>query len=81
MLRAGPLEEQCVRIYTKEVLQGLRYLHRRKIMHRDIKGQNVLVDTVGNIKLTDFGASKQIHTVALSAREGMNSLMEHLHNT
>jgi mitogen-activated protein kinase kinase kinase ANP1 len=66
----GPMKEICVRKYTKEVLQGLRYLHRRKIMHRDIKGQNVLVDTDGNIKLTDFGASKQIHTVALSAMEG-----------
>jgi serine/threonine protein kinase len=65
------MEEQCVRIYTREVLHGLRYLHRKKIMHRDIKGQNVLVDSDGRLKLTDFGASKQIHTVALSAREGV----------
>jgi mitogen-activated protein kinase kinase kinase ANP1 len=60
---AGPFDEKMVRSYTKEVLLGLRYLHRMKIMHRDIKGQNVLVDHAGNIKLSDFGASKQIHTM------------------
>lgn len=60
---AGPLEEGIVRIYTREVLQGLRHLHKKGIMHRDIKGQNVLVDQRGNTKLADFGASTQIHEV------------------
>jgi serine/threonine protein kinase len=68
---AGPLEEGIVRIYTKEVLTGLRHLHKMGIMHRDIKGQNVLVDQKGNTKLADFGASTQIHTVMDSvSRDG-----------
>lgn len=60
---AGPLTENIVRIYTKEVLLGLRHLHKMGIMHRDIKGQNVLVDQQGHTKLADFGASTQIHNV------------------
>lgn len=33
----GPLEETLVKIYTKQILKGLEYLHERRIMHRDIK--------------------------------------------
>ncbi len=40
----GPLQENVVRLYTQQILQGLEYLHQKKIMHRDIKGANILVD-------------------------------------
>ncbi|MEW5301018.1 MAG: hypothetical protein WDW36_003902 [Sanguina aurantia] len=60
----GPLQESVIRIYTKQIIRGLAYLHNQKIMHRDIKGANILVDRGGTIKLADFGASKKIENLA-----------------
>jgi serine/threonine protein kinase len=56
--RFGKLDEAVISKYTREVLEGLMYLHERGIIHRDIKGQNILVDNRGTCKLADFGASR-----------------------
>jgi serine/threonine protein kinase len=56
----GSLSESVVRNYTRQMLNGLIYLHSKGIIHRDIKPANVLVDERGTVKLADFGASKQI---------------------
>ncbi|KAG9390246.1 Protein kinase domain [Carpediemonas membranifera] len=60
----GPLQESLIRIYTKQILLGLKYLHDHQIIHRDIKGANILVSSNGVIKLADFGASKKLSTIA-----------------
>jgi serine/threonine protein kinase len=60
----GPFPESVVRTYTRQLLLGLEYLHNHAIMHRDIKGANILVDNKGCIKLADFGASKQVAELA-----------------
>ncbi|KAL4351818.1 hypothetical protein GQ457_06G020740 [Hibiscus cannabinus] len=68
----GPFPEAVIRKYTKQLLLGLEYLHNNGIMHRDIKGANILVDNKGNIKLADFGASKQV--VELATVTGAKSM-------
>ena len=46
----------------KQVLLGLKALHSRHVIHRDIKSDNILADADGNVKLADFGYSAQLTT-------------------
>nr|XP_006634259.2 PREDICTED: mitogen-activated protein kinase kinase kinase 3-like isoform X2 [Lepisosteus oculatus] len=62
----GALTENVTRKYTRQILQGVFYLHSNMIVHRDIKGANILRDSSGNVKLGDFGASKRIQTICMS---------------
>jgi len=62
--KLGSFPEPVIKKYTKQILQGLEYLHNNAIIHRDIKGANILVDNKGCIKLADFGASKQVAKLA-----------------
>jgi mitogen-activated protein kinase kinase kinase len=61
----GQLHEPLIRNFVRQILAGLSYLHGRDIIHRDIKGANVLVDNKGNIKISDFGISKRVEASAL----------------
>jgi len=42
------------------VIEGIGYIHSKKILHRDIKLDNILLDGKGNVKIADFGVSKQV---------------------
>jgi len=61
--RFGRLSEDIVKQFTKQILIGLLYLHENRIVHRDIKGANILINVEGVIKLADFGASKKIQDI------------------
>ncbi|KAJ9451418.1 Mitogen-activated protein kinase kinase kinase 2, partial [Diplonema papillatum] len=53
----GALTSETVCFYTRQILLGLRYLHSQEVIHRDIKGANILITVTGECKLGDFGAS------------------------
>ncbi|XP_037548527.1 microtubule-associated serine/threonine-protein kinase 3 [Nematolebias whitei] len=54
----GPLPVDMARMYFAETVLALEYLHNYGIVHRDLKPDNLLVTSMGHIKLTDFGLSK-----------------------
>lgn len=58
--RDGRLNEKPLGKIASSILKGLAYLNENKVMHRDIKPQNILLDTDGNVKLCDFGVSGDV---------------------
>lgn len=67
MKKYGTFKESLVAKYIKQVLIGLNYLHNEGVIHRDIKGANILTTKDGGIKLADFGVA-----AALSEAESEN---------
>lgn len=51
LYRYGKFNETLIRKFTQQILKGLEYLHAHEVIHRDIKGANVLVDKDGNCML------------------------------
>ncbi|KAL9978253.1 hypothetical protein ACROYT_G015751 [Oculina patagonica] len=61
LARFGCLDEPVFSRYTKQLLSGVSYLHSNNVIHRDIKGGNILVMPSGALKLIDFGCAKRLY--------------------
>ncbi|XP_061598984.1 TRAF2 and NCK-interacting protein kinase-like isoform X10 [Cololabis saira] len=58
--KGNSLKEEWTAYICREILRGLTHLHQHKVIHRDIKGQNVLLTENAEVKLVDFGVSAQL---------------------
>ncbi|XP_072469340.1 mitogen-activated protein kinase kinase kinase 19 isoform X2 [Notamacropus eugenii] len=77
--RFGPLPEMVVSKYTKQILQGVAYLHENCVVHRDIKGNNVMLMPTGIIKLIDFGCARRLAYVSLTGTH--SEMLKSMHGT
>jgi len=49
-------------LFVFQMLRGLAYCHRRRVLHRDLKPQNLLVNQIGELKLADFGVFYRVQS-------------------
>ncbi|NXF93904.1 M3K19 kinase, partial [Eubucco bourcierii] len=77
--RFGPLPEIVLCKYTKQILQGVAYLHDNCVVHRDIKGKNVMLMPNGVVKLIDFGCARRLAWVSLGGTQ--SEILKSVHGT
>ncbi|NXP12523.1 M3K19 kinase, partial [Thinocorus orbignyianus] len=77
--RFGPLPEIVFCKYTQQILQGVAYLHDNCVVHRDIKGNNVMLMPNGVVKLIDFGCARRLAWVSLSGTQ--SEMLKSVHGT
>ncbi|NXC20495.1 M3K19 kinase, partial [Corythaeola cristata] len=77
--RFGPLPEVVLCKYTKQILQGVAYLHDNCVVHRDIKGNNVMLMPNGIVKLIDFGCARRLAWASLSGTQ--SEMLKSVHGT
>ncbi|KAK3522223.1 hypothetical protein QTP70_033392 [Hemibagrus guttatus] len=72
----GAFKEGVVINYTEQLLRGLAYLHESQIIHRDIKGANLLIDSTGQrLRIADFGAAARLASKGTGAGEFQGQLL------
>ncbi len=58
IMKYAPLDPELVVSVSVQILEALRFAHRRDVIHRDIKPQNIIIDGEGRVKVTDFGIAR-----------------------
>ncbi|XP_034429375.1 mitogen-activated protein kinase kinase kinase 19 isoform X2 [Hippoglossus hippoglossus] len=78
--RFGPLPERVLALYTHQILEGVAYLHLNRVVHRDLKGNNVMLMPTGVIKLIDFGCARRLSCLNHTASSS-GDLLKSVHGT
>lgn len=74
--RYGPFSEVVILRYAYQTLSGLAYLHENHVLHRDLKGANLLVDSTGrHLKIADFGSASRLQSQSTQAGEFQGQLL------
>ncbi|XP_054778866.1 probable serine/threonine-protein kinase At1g09600 [Prosopis cineraria] len=60
--------EEQIKCYMQQLIRGLEHCHKKGVLHRDIKGSNLLIDNKGNLKIADFGLATVLEGQALTSR-------------
>ncbi|XP_036417781.1 mitogen-activated protein kinase kinase kinase 19 [Colossoma macropomum] len=77
--RFGPLPEKVFALYTRQILEGVAYLHDNRVIHRDLKGNNIMLMPTGIVKLIDFGCARRLNHLSVSG--GHSDLLKSVHGT
>ncbi|XP_017550546.1 mitogen-activated protein kinase kinase kinase 19 isoform X1 [Pygocentrus nattereri] len=77
--RFGPLPEKVFALYTRQILEGVAYLHDNRVIHRDLKGNNIMLMPTGIVKLIDFGCARRLNHLSTSG--GHSDLLRSVHGT
>ena len=73
--RRRKIPEYTARHIFKQIVLGLGYIHKQNIVHRDIKLENILIDSAGNVKIADFGISAHLPPGSKPLRDRCGSLL------
>jgi len=57
-MEAVPLSKELVRSYMMQLIEGIAFCHAHRVLHRDLKPQNLLIDRIGTLKIADFGLAR-----------------------
>lgn len=70
--------EDDVVAYLVQILQGVEYLHNRRVLHLDLKPDNIMVTNLNAVKIVDFGSAQSFNPLSLRARDSAAGTLEYM---